>query len=79
MLRYLVLVLMLANAGFYAWGHGWLNDVVGVRPEAQREPQRLKQQVHPDQLIVMAPAPASAAVSPASAPTFPATPGESPA
>lgn len=54
MLRSLVLVLMLVNAGFYAWSHGWLNDVVGIQPEAQREPQRLSQQVHADQLIVTA-------------------------
>jgi hypothetical protein len=63
MLRSLVLVLMLVNAGFYAWSHGWLNDVVGIQPEAQHEPQRLSQQVHADQLIVVAapppPAPAS--------------------
>lgn len=53
MLRSLVLVLMLVNAGFYAWSHGWLNDVVGIQPEAQREPHRLNQQVHADQLTVV--------------------------
>lgn len=70
MLRSLVLVLMLVNAGFYAWSHGWLNDVVGIQPEAQREPQRLKQQVHADQLIVTTAsgaAPATTASSPAEA------------
>ncbi|MBC7700984.1 hypothetical protein [Aquabacterium sp.] len=53
MLRSLVLVLLLANAGFYAWRHGWLNDVIGIQPDAQREPQRLKRQVNADQLTVV--------------------------
>jgi ribosomal protein L30/L7E len=67
MLRSLVLVLLLANAGFYAWSHGWLNDVIGIQPDAQREPQRLKQQVNAAQLTVVG---ASSAVpaSPSSAP-----------
>ncbi|MDI1260558.1 SPOR domain-containing protein [Aquabacterium sp.] len=68
MLRSLVLVLLLANAGFYAWSHGWLNDVIGIRPDAQREPQRLKRQVNADQLTVVgassaAPAPPSSSSS----------------
>ena len=53
MLRSLVLVLLLVNAGFYAWTHGWLNSVVGVQADAQHEPQRLNQQVHPERLIVL--------------------------
>lgn len=53
MLRSLVLVLLLVNATFYAWTHGWLNSFIGVQPEAQHEPQRLSQQIHPDKLILV--------------------------
>lgn len=63
MLRSLVLVLLLANAGFYAWSHGWLNDVIGTQPDVQREPQRLKQQVNADQLTLV---PVSSATTAAS-------------
>ncbi|MGH6648437.1 SPOR domain-containing protein [Aquabacterium sp.] len=65
MLRSLVLVLLLANAGFYAWRHGWLNEFVGASPDTQREPQRLKQQVNANQLTV---------VEPPSAPVAPSSP-----
>ncbi len=67
MLRSLVLVLLLANAGFYAWSHGWLNDFIGIQPDAQREPQRLKQQVNADQLTVVTPS-AAGGSSPAAQP-----------
>src|SRR3990167_4328967 len=70
MLRSLVLVLLLANAGFYAWSHGWLNDVIGIQPDAQREPQRLKRQVNADQLTVVA-APSAAPTSPSSSSSTP--------
>lgn len=70
MLRSLVLVLLLANAGFYAWSHGWLNDVIGLQPDAQREPQRLKRQVNADQLTVVG-APSAAPASPSSSSSTP--------
>lgn len=54
MLRSLVLVLLLVNAAFYGWTHGWLNGITGVKPDAQHEPQRLAQQVNPDKLILVA-------------------------
>ncbi|CAH0348138.1 SPOR domain-containing protein [Aquabacterium sp. CECT 9606] len=78
MLRSLVLVLLLANAGFYAWSHGWLNNVIGIQPDAQREPQRLKQQVNAAQLTVVpasSAAPASQASSAASTPSTEASAG----
>jgi hypothetical protein len=74
MLRSLVLVLLLANAGFYAWSHGWLNDVIGIQPDAQREPQRLKQQVNADQLTVVTPS-AAGSSSPAAQPSTEASAG----
>jgi len=52
MLRSLVLILLLVNAAFFAWSQGWLNDMVGVKPDAQREPQRLNQQVNPEKIVV---------------------------
>lgn len=76
MLRFLVLVLLLANAGYYAWSQGLLQSW-GLAPVQQAEPQRLQQQIQPEALRIVgakAPppvvAPASgteAAESPASA------------
>ena len=65
MLRALVLVLLLANAGFWAWRHGWLEPLhgaIGARPEGEREPERLTMQVDPDRLRLI---PAEAASTPA--------------
>ncbi len=66
MLRSLVLILLLVNAGFFAWSHGWLNDVVGVKPDAQHEPQRLNREVQADKIVVLAPASGQQARSTAS-------------
>jgi hypothetical protein len=48
MLRALVVILLLANAGFFAWTQGWLDSVVGARAAGDRDTQRLAQQVRPD-------------------------------
>lgn len=53
MLRYLVLILLLVNATFLAWGQGWLKPLVGVQPDAQHEPARLQQQRHADRIAVL--------------------------
>jgi hypothetical protein len=47
MLRALVLLLMLLNLGYFAWGEGWLRPYV-EGPATQREPQRLARQLHPE-------------------------------
>lgn len=47
MLRLLVLLLLLANTGYFAWTHGMLADY-GFAPTAQSEPQRLMQQIRPE-------------------------------
>lgn len=70
MLRSLVLILLLVNAGFYAWSQGWLNSVVGTQPDAQHEPHRLQRQIHADQIVVLAP---QAPAAPSSAPAAPAS------
>lgn len=51
MLRFLVLVLLLANAGYYAWSQGLVRDW-GLAPASQAEPQRLEQQIQPEALRV---------------------------
>jgi hypothetical protein len=52
MLRLLVLLLLLANGGYYAWSQGYLLPW-GAGPVQQSEPQRLQQQVRPDTVRVL--------------------------
>ena len=47
MLRLLVLVLLLANAAYFAWGQGLL-AAYGFVPARQSEPERLAQQIRPE-------------------------------
>lgn len=52
MLRLIVLLLLLANAVFYAWSQGLLQPW-GVAPAQQAEPQRLQQQIRPEAVQVL--------------------------
>ncbi len=52
MLRLLVLVLLLLNGAYFAWGQGWLL-VYGWGPTPQREPQRLARQIHPEAITLL--------------------------
>lgn len=52
MLRLAVIVLLLANAGYYAWSHGWLRSW-GLAPVEQSEPQRMAQQIRPETLRIL--------------------------
>lgn len=54
MLRLIVLLLLLANGGYYAWSHGLLL-AWGLGPAQQAEPQRLQQQVRPDAVRILSP------------------------
>lgn len=54
MLRLLVLLLLLANAGYFAWSRGTLAPY-GFAPATQSEPQRLTQQLHPEALRILTP------------------------
>jgi ribosomal protein L30/L7E len=79
-LRALVLALLLANAGYFAWTQGWLDGVVGVRAGVEREPERLKLQLHPETVQVLpaggagVPAHAAASAAPTSVATSVAAP-----
>ncbi|MDO8718131.1 MAG: SPOR domain-containing protein [Polaromonas sp.] len=71
MLRVLVLLLTLANAGYWAWSQGLLAPY-GWAPVSASEPQRLQQQLRPEALQLLdsgAAAPAEAPRSAASEPT----------
>jgi hypothetical protein len=52
MLRWALILLVLANVGYFAWSHGHL-DGLGLAPAEQREPQRLKRQVAPEVLRLL--------------------------
>ena len=54
MLRLLVLLLLLANAAFFAWSQGLLL-AWGLGPTQQAEPQRVQQQVRPEALRILPP------------------------
>jgi hypothetical protein len=58
-LRAFVVLLLLANLGFFAWSEGWLDSVVGARSIGDREPERLARQVRPESVHIL---PASAAM-----------------
>ena len=65
MLRIVFLLLVLGNAGYYLWSHGYLAGM-GLAPELQSEPQRLQEQIRPDALELQQPEAAQApAVEPA--------------
>lgn len=52
MLRFLVLLLLLANGAYFAWSHDLLSSWgLGVAP--QSESQRLKQQIEPERIRIL--------------------------
>lgn len=64
MLRTLVLLLALANIAFFAWSHGYLRGA-GLGPDDPGEPQRLRQQIHPERVVLNPPrAPGAPTASP---------------
>ena len=54
MLRLIVLLLLLANGGYFAWSQGYLLPW-GVGPTQQSEPQRIAQQIRPESVRVLRP------------------------
>ncbi len=51
MWRWMILLLVMANGGFWLWGQGQLR-ALGWGPVDVAEPARLKSQIHPETLIV---------------------------
>lgn len=89
MLRWAIWLLVLGNAGYFAWSQGYLQPL-GMKPVEQREPQRMTQQVRPEALRLLngpraetapvANAPMAAPISPVTAPVVtPAEPAAVPA
>ena len=75
MLRLAVIVLLLANAGYYAWSQGLLRPL-GYAPQEQSEPQRMNQQIRPEtlQILKVKPDKTSSAAPPGSTSTPTPTP-----
>jgi hypothetical protein len=66
MLRALVVLLLLANALVLAWSLGALDGLLGRRPDADREPERLQRQVNPELVKLLPPPGAKGASAPGS-------------
>lgn len=73
MLRTLVLILLIVNGAFFAWSQGWLDEVIGVKPQSQHEPQRLSQQINPEKIVVEARQTETPPVEPEAQPSQPAS------
>lgn len=56
MLRALLVALIAANLAFFGWTRGWLDEVVGISPQGDREPQRLAAQIAPEAIQILPPA-----------------------
>lgn len=67
-LRLLVLLLLLANGGYFAWTRGLLAGY-GFAPTTQAEPQRMDQQIRPQAMRLLTPAEARQVESVSAAPT----------
>jgi len=74
MLRIALMILLLANAGYFAWSQGALRSL-GWAPAQHSEPERLQQQLQPEALRLLPPeeTPDTAAAT-APAPAAPAEP-----
>lgn len=53
-MRAVVVVLLVANALFFAWSRGWLDAATGIPADGGREPQRLAAQQHPERIQPLA-------------------------
>ncbi|HET9642720.1 MAG TPA: SPOR domain-containing protein [Burkholderiaceae bacterium] len=71
MLRAVALLLLAANVLFFAFTHGWLADVTGLKQSTEREPERLGRQVRPEAIRVLKPVAASQALAASAAASSP--------
>lgn len=62
MIKWLALLLVLANVAFWGWTQGWGGPAWPPPDTRQREPERLQQQVRPESIVVLSPTAASAAL-----------------
>jgi len=62
MIKWLALLLVLANVAFWGWTQGWGGPAWPPPDTRQREPERLEQQVRPESIVVLSPKAASAAL-----------------
>lgn len=67
MLRALLVILLVANALFFAWSRGAFDGVSGTAKNSDREPERLARQVNPDAVRLLNAPAASAAIAAAAA------------
>lgn len=68
MARRLLLLLVLANAGYWGWSQGWLSGL-GLGPARPNEPERVARQLRPEAVQLAIPSPAaSGAATAASTP-----------
>jgi hypothetical protein len=72
-MRWLVLLLLLANVGFFALAEGWLAPALVLSTAQQREPGRLAAQVAPERVRIVAAGPAAASAAAALVPAEPAS------
>jgi hypothetical protein len=71
MLRLLVLVLLLANSVYFAWSQGYFR-MYGFAPAVLHEPQRLQQQIRPDNIRLLSEADLEKALAQNAQPAQPA-------
>lgn len=63
MLKALAAFLLIANAVFFGWSQGWLDDWIGVRSRPEHEPGRLARQIRPQSVVILSPTSARAAAA----------------
>ena len=63
LIPWLAVLLIAANLGFCAWTQGGFGESLPPPGAAQREPERLRQQVRPESIVVLSPKAASAALA----------------
>lgn len=72
-MKWVLALVLAANAAFYAWTQGWLSPLLPLPPSlAGREPERLQRQVRPESITVLSPRASASAASEPGAETAPA-------
>ena len=77
MLRMVIVLLVLANAFYFAWTQGYLGSL-GLAPAEQAEPERLQGQIKPESLRLLNGPRPEATPAPSPSPTLPPTAAPTP-